>query len=150
MTDDLAMLIERNARTLAARLLVQPEWSECVDGLYAVVMDSIQKQGMPHSDAKRACGDIADRAAAILQEIATDPMAVVVPYRDLVPPDLRAKMTTAAAEWLRGEGITVETFKDDDGTTFLRPANVGALYAAELTRIANGAPGPVGALHRLQ
>lgn len=140
-----ASMIEAAARDIARKVIAVPGWCADVVGVVVAVRDAILAIGGP--DRWR----LADRTEAILREVAADPAALIDRYPDLLPADLLAVMTAKAVEVLKDAGATVETFKDDDGTTFLRLENVEALgiSADEMECMAAGAPDPTGRLHRL-
>ncbi len=157
---DFAAAIESTARGIAADLIAVPGWASdlewmCQEAHEVAKVAAEHAAGLPVFEGIdvaplfRAAGE---RAAAILREVAAEPMALIERYPDLLPAELRALMTAKAIEVLQDAGASVETFKDDEGTTFLRLENVEALRipADEMERINATAPDPVGALHRVQ
>jgi len=147
MNSALSDLIETTARQLVAKLIAAPGWGEKVEEIIPALADMLRATDTPHHEA------LAARAAAILRDMATaNPEVIFANYLDLLPADLRALMLGEAIEVLKECGATVETFKDEAGTTFLRLGNVEALGIPEeeMDRLNATAPGPVGPLHRVQ
>ena len=147
MSESLSNLIETTARHLVANVIAAPGWGEKVEEIIPALADTLRATDTPHHEA------ISARAAAILREVATcNPEVIFEKYLDLLPADLRALMLGKAIEALKESGATVETFKDEAGTTFLKLGNVEALGIPEeeMERLNAMAPGPVGPLHRVQ
>jgi len=108
---------EATARDLARRIIAVPGWAADLGGTVAAVRDLLAAT----ADDPDIARQVGDRAAAILQEVATEPMALIERYPDLLPHERRVAMLGGALEALRD----------------------GRDAAGEMMRIANGAPGPV-------
>lgn len=150
-----ACIIETSARDIARQIIAVGDWAGDLAGTIAAIRDTIHVIASANANtiAVEICDRVADRTEAILRDVASADIEVIIAdYFDLLPDDLDAKLTARAVEWLKKAGVTAEQFKDDDGTTFLRLANVQALGIdpAELERFAARSSAPVGSLHRVQ
>ena len=150
--------IETVARQTVKDIIEIPGWAGALETVIASVQRGVVEgpilSGLDHADAERIRWTVVNRVEAILRDMATaDPEIVFDKYIDLLPDELRREITARAVDVLKDCGVSVETFKDDNGTTFLHLGNVealGGLPSKIKDRLVADNMQPVGSLHRVQ